>query len=314
MDMFCISEKQEFGFDKIVLEDLENCRVEVVPEGAMLHAMKIYNADWFNIIDSYPDKSTFVHSPEAAGFKGLKLSPFPCRIKNASYEFEGNHYHLQSYKREGDALHGFLYNQVFVAVDRSVSADHASVTLEFDHHTTDSGYPFPYRCRVVYTLEKGNHLTVATTITNTGTQNMPIADGWHPYFTLGEKVDNLQLQIQSDKMLEFENLLPTGRVLENVTFKEGAIIGAAEIDNSFVLDQSEAQPMCTLQSGSWQLSFYPDNSYPYLQIYIPPHRNSIAIENLSAPPDALNNKMSLTVLPADGQAVFTARFVVKKLG
>ncbi len=314
--MFFIREEQKNGFDIIVLENKEKCSVKVVPDcGAMLHAMKIFknDKDCFDIIDSYPDKATFDNEAEDTGFKGLKLSPFPCRVRNATYGFEGRNYHLQGFIKNGDAMHGFLYNKSFAVVGRTVTDTKAMVSLEYDHATPDSGYPFTYRCKVAYTLEEGNLLTVSTTILNTGSGNMPVADGWHPYFTLGDKVDHLRLQFRSDKMLEFDNLVPTGKVLQNVTFKEGTLIGTAEIDNSFILDADEPQPMCTLQNKEWRLEFYPDKSYPYLQIYIPPHRNSIAIENLSAPPDAFNNKMSLTILPAGGQAVFTTKFAVKKI-
>lgn len=309
-----VTEKQENGFDKIVLEDTGHCSVEIVPDcGAMLHAMKVYKENaCCNLIDSYPDRSTFTSGAEAAGFMGLKLSPFPCRIKNAGYRFEGTDYRLQSFIRDSDAMHGLLYNKPFSVTDRIADEEKASVTLVYDYTGSDSGYPFPYRCRVDYTLEKGNRLTIRTTITNTGDKTLPVADGWHPYFTLGEKVNDLHLQFHSDKMLEFENLVPTGKVLPDDRFRQGARIDAAEIDNSFILDVEAPQPMCTLRNSEWRLEFYPDKSYPYLQIYIPPHRNSIAIENLSAPPDAFNNNISLTVLPPGGEAVFTTAFAAKK--
>jgi aldose 1-epimerase len=34
-----------------------------------------------------------------------------------------------------------------------------------------------------------------------------------------------------------------------------------------------------------------------LQVFIPDHRQSIAIENLSSAPDSFNNKMGLVILP-----------------
>ena len=62
----------------------------------------------------------------------------------------------------------------------------------------------------------------------------------------------------------------------------------------------------------WQLEIQPDASYPYLQIYIPPHRQSIAIENLSAPPDSFNNGIGLITLAAGESTVFSTQYVVKK--
>jgi aldose 1-epimerase len=61
------------------------------------------------------------------------------------------------------------------------------------------------------------------------------------------------------------------------------------------------------------LHIYPERAYPYLQVYTPPHRKSIAIENLSSAPDAFNNKMGLIALgPEDSQA-FQTRYRIESI-
>lgn len=62
-----------------------------------------------------------------------------------------------------------------------------------------------------------------------------------------------------------------------------------------------------------QLEIRPDKQYPYLQIYTPPHRNSIAIENLSAAPDAFNNKMGLITLQPGENIIFTTTYKITPL-
>jgi len=54
----------------------------------------------------------------------------------------------------------------------------------------------------------------------------------------------------------------------------------------------------------------PSSQYPYLQLYIPPDRNSIAIENLSGAPNALNNKMGLHVVKPQNNIVFDTSYQV----
>jgi aldose 1-epimerase len=58
------------------------------------------------------------------------------------------------------------------------------------------------------------------------------------------------------------------------------------------------------------LEISPEGSYPFLQIYTPPHRQSIAIENLSAAPDAFNNKMGLIVLTAGEEKTFRTLYAI----
>lgn len=62
-----------------------------------------------------------------------------------------------------------------------------------------------------------------------------------------------------------------------------------------------------------QVEIYPTTAYPYLQIFTPAHRKSIAIENLSAAPDALNNGIGLKVLEPEESASFKTKFVIHAL-
>ena len=80
-----------------------------------------------------------------------------------------------------------------------------------------------------------------------------------------------------------------------------------ELDNSFVLARSKPAA-CTLSGNGLTLSIYPDASYPYLQIFTPSTRDTIAIENLSGAPDCFNNGIGLTILPPGGAKRFTARY------
>jgi aldose 1-epimerase len=160
-----------------------------------------------------------------------------------------------------------------------------------------------------YRLEGGNRLTIITTVHNRSGRNIPMSDGWHPYFKLSETIDTATLQINAKKQVEFnEALLPTGKIIKNKKWFKGAPLKNEFLDNSFVLDMEEPMPHCTLSDASVgiELYIYPDRAYPYLQVYTPPHRKSIAIENLSSPPDSFNNKMGLIELgPEDSQGFQT---------
>ncbi len=132
-------------------------------------------------------------------------------------------------------------------------------------------------------------------------------DGWHPYFTTGTPVDRLELQFSSTSIVEFdEKLIPTGKVLPYQEFKQGKSMNGVELDNSFLLDFDAAQPLCTLTDPEKRIriAFYPERSYPVLQVYTPPHRNSIAIENLTGAPNAFNNGMGLVTVEAGHSVLF----------
>ena len=315
--MFSLKETYKNGFDIIVLADnSSNTTVEVIPGcGAMLHAFTAQEDDFLlNIIDSYTSKTEYDTAAESNGFKGLKLSPFPCRIQNATYRFNETRYRFNSNLFNGSVMHGFLYNKSFTVKEQSADEHSAVVAMSYTYTGDNEGYPFSYTCTVVYRLKKGNCLVVETQVANTGNTAMPVADGWHPYFSFHKKVDELELQFNATNMLEFVNLIPTGAVIADSTFLKPCLVGNRDIDNSFILDFTLSQPMCILRdpSSGWQLEIAPDQSYPYLQVYIPPHRNSIAIENLSAPPDAFNNTIGLVALEPGKTISFTTTYRLYK--
>jgi aldose 1-epimerase len=301
----------------IVLKDVStNTFAEIYNFGALLNNFTSEHSGLpINVIDGF-------YSPAEATekltvfFKSAKLSPFACRVNNSKYKFGENNYLLSKFALRGYAIHGLLYNAPFEIEEQVGNDEQASVKLGFVYDNDLEGYPFRYKCTVEYTLTSGNTLTVQTTVTNLDEQLMPVADGWHPYFTLGDSINDYQVEFQSKEMLEFdENLIPTGRLTPYQEYGSLRNLGTAELDNCFTLNFAECQPMCVIRNPNKkvQIEFHPDASYPYLQIYTPEHRKSIAVENLSAAPDAFNNGMGLRVLQPGDIATFTTKFITRSL-
>jgi len=325
--MFSIEKKQENGFDIVELKDGSTATsVEILPNcGGILHAFKIrYKEGFLNIIDNYATKAEFENSVEALGensvealgFKSCKLSPFVCRMRDAAYVFEGNNYKVSKFIHGKHALHGLIYDAPFEIIATHAGEESARVELAYTYNALDDGYPFNYECRVVYELKKGNELVIITNIINHTTTAIPIADGWHPYFTFGGKIDELQMQFNCNEMLEFdEELLPSGKKLPSTYFVELSSIGSTFLDNSFLIDNSTAKPAAVLRDPEkkMQLEISCNELYPILQVYTPNHRNSIAIENLSAAPDAFNNQIGLIQLPASGNIEFSTTYKIVSL-
>ena len=99
-------------------------------------------------------------------------------------------------------------------------------------------------------------------------------------------------------------LTSTGKLLPYQQFNQKKKIGAIELDNCFVVDPGSDNLVCTINNpvNGINIQFFADTTYPYLQIFIPSHRKSIAIENLSAAPHAFNNQMGLlTLMPQESK-------------
>lgn len=270
---------------------------EIYSRGALLNAFTItQNNQLYNVIDGFASPQDAVDNI-TAGFKSAKLSPFVCRIAEGKYKFNGQEHIINKFFLGTEAIHGLLYNAAFVVTSMWAGNDEAFVTLEFDYDKKDEGFPFAFHAKITYTLRTGNTLSISSEITNTGIADMPLTDGWHPYFALGGNVNEWLFEMNAHKMLEFDNrLLPTGNTLEYTAFSTPRHIGETLLDNCFVLNDN-IKPACVLTNSAngLQLTIQAVQNYPYLQVYTPPHRKSIAIENLSGAPDAFNNSIGLII-------------------
>jgi len=313
---FSIRQTTEQELRLVLIKDESNgTEVALIPGfGATLHrfSIKRKNGESFNVIDGY-HSLTELKTDLARSFKGPKLSPFPCRIPYGKYEFGGKDYRFEQLFGDGTAIHGLLYNKQFEVKEEEADEMTGVVSMEYVYRKDDGGYPFEYRCQVRYILYADSVLEVTTTVTNLDQTDIPIADGWHPYFRLGGKVNDWLLQFHSTAIVEFDDrLVPTGHLSPYNDYESPRALEDSFLDNCYTLKPGVVSAACEIfnpESGL-RVSFYPDASYPYLQIYTPPTRESIAIENLSGAPDCFNNKMGLLVLPPGHSQIFTVRYKV----
>jgi aldose 1-epimerase len=313
---FSIRNSKEHDLELVnIIDETSGTAVSLLPAyGATLHAFTIRHGKDLtsNVIDSYKNR-TELKKEMSRSFKGPKLSPFPCRIPDGVYCFNNREYRFEQLFGDGTAIHGLLYDKPFTLMETAADSGHGTVVLECIYRREDPGYPFYYACQTRYTLHPGNELEVVTTVTNLDDETIPIADGWHPYFTLGGKADHWQMQFHAEAIVEFDGrLVPTGRLKQYDRFESMRHIGDTFLDNCFALKPDIVSAACTLYNpaNGLRISFFPDASYPYLQIYTPATRDSIAVENLSGAPDCFNNKMGLLLLQPGHSQIFSVRYKI----
>ncbi|MEY3738449.1 MAG: hypothetical protein RL544_1227, partial [Bacteroidota bacterium] len=296
---FTVSIQEEGEHQVVELKDqTTGTRAQVYSFGALLNAFTIPTKTGpFNGIDGFENIEDAINNC-TAGFKSSKLSPYVCRLQNGNYRFDEKDYTVEGFYLGEHAIHGLLFNAPFqIAHTKSTNLE-ASVIFSHHYKGTDAGYPFPFTLHIKWKLTSGNNLQVLTTATNNHNSAIPFSDGWHPYFTMGESIDSATLSFSTNKQLAFsEDLLPTGQIIEDNRFIDGQKMEGVVLDNCFFLDNNtETLPNCTLKNDAVTLTITPDKHYPYLQIYTPPHRKSIAIENLTSAPDSFNNGIGLLII------------------
>ncbi len=306
---FGIEINNENRYPSIVLKDMvTGSFTEIYSLGALLNSftIKTHNGT-INIIDGFKSVEEAAANT-TNGFKSSKLSPFVCRLNKGKYNFNGNELSIEKFYLPPHAIHGIIFDAPFTIVSTNANDDFAEVILQYNYTSTDKGYPFNYTTTICWKLTINNNLFVTTTVENNNTFAIPMADGWHPYFTLGETIDDCIITIDSTEQVLFdETLIPTGEIIEDGRFINGAILKEVFLDNCFKLNTAGTS-RCTLENDKLLLTIQPNNAYPFLQVYTPPHRKSIAIENLSAAPDAFNNNMGLLLIEPNKAYSFTTSY------
>lgn len=257
-------------------------------------------------------------------FRGATLAPWPNRVVDGRYTFDGVEQQLPlTEPNRGHALHGLAAWLDFAAVDRAADSVTFAATIE-----AQAGYPHRVEVTVTFALdETGLHTTV--TGTNTGPTRAPWGTGPHPYLVAGPgRVDDWTLELLAGQVLEVteDRLIPTG--LADVETAEGGIwdfrtprpIGDTFIDHAFT-DLSRSADGDTVvrvtAPGGTGVEMVWGEDCPWVQVHtadqpLPElNRLGLAVEPMTCPPDAYNSGTDLIVLEpgASASASWTIRAI-----
>ena len=261
-------------------------RAVVVEVGGGLRS---YSAGGRELIDGYG-----VDEMCSSG-RGQALIPWPNRLQDGSYEFDGRRHQLPLNEPEHrNAIHGLVRWAAWIASERE---PHRAVMEHVLH--PQPGYPFSLALRIEYALSEGG-LRVRTTATNVGTDPCPYGSGAHPYLTLGTaSVDCLMLRVPGRTVLRSdERGLPIGTEAVQDTeydFRQPRRISSTTLDHAFTDLARDEDGLARVElrdpDHGTRVSLWVDESYPYLMLFsgdpLPDiRRRSLAVEPMTCPPNA----------------------------
>ena len=235
---------------------------------------------------------------------GARLSPFPNRIKDGQWTWQGKTLQLdKNFPWEnGHAIHGLLFDLPWSVKDFKATAEEGILTLACTYDGNHPGFPFAFYAESRYTL--GAQLfTVETILRNTGSQEIPFGEGWHPYFRVQCPIGEAELQMTPFTMrLEVDDRsIPTGIMVPDDDFAKPTLIGERNLNTcwKFVGPGERAEVLLQNPSTKLCVRYWQERGpggYEYIQLYTPPARQSLAIEPMTCPPDVLNNQLGLVTL------------------
>jgi aldose 1-epimerase len=248
-------------------------------------------------------------------YRGAVLAPWPNRVVNGRYQFDGVEHQLALTEPErGHALHGLAVWQDFAVVDQQPSAVALGATVP-----PQVGYPFRLGLIVTYSLtEQG--LMISLKATNAGEGPAPFGAGIHPYLCAGPGTVNdwfLQLPaasvlaVTSDRLIPLD-LHPVTELASQFDFRRQRIIAETFLDHAFTDLSADRDGMFTarLTDGAGKgVTIRWGEVCRWLQVHTADHpdpkrnRTGLAVEPMTCPPDAFNSGRDLMILPPGGSTV-----------
>jgi aldose 1-epimerase len=256
-------------------------------------------------------------------YRGAILAPWPNRVVDGQYEFDGAANELPlTEPRRLHALHGLVVWNDFVVEHHD--ADRAVLSTEI---TAREGYPHSVRVVVEYRID-ADGLHTSVTGENRGSGRAPWGTGPHPYVVAGQgHVDDWTLTLPASEVLDVtpDRLIPTGLVPVDVIeaglfdLRTPTLIGERFIDHAFT-DIARGQDgiaevrVIAADGGGVVVRFGPE--CPWVQIHtadhvVPEyHRAGLAVEPMTCAPDAFNSGEERGLIVLDAGASHTASWTI----
>jgi len=187
----------------------------------------------------------------------------------------------------GLLIHGNLYAVPFEVLQ--TNATRVVARLDYSAHADKlRAFPFPHTVTVDVRLHPNRGLNIVTQIDPTSDRAVPISFGWHPFVQLPYAPRaEWELRWPACEHVEVDNpLIPTGTrtpqpaqraPIADRTFDDHYALGP---DRTFAVSGGSGRNRRTLT-----LQF--DPAYPFAQLFVPPDRELVAIEPMTAEIDAL---------------------------
>ncbi len=261
-------------------------RAVVVEIGGGLRA---YSAGDRELLDGYGAEEMCTSG------RGQVLIPWPNRLEDGSYEFDGQRHQLELTEPENqNAIHGLVRGEPWTVGEREphrVVMEHAL--------SPQPGYPFALELSIEYALATSG-LSARTTARNVGESVCPFGVGAHPYLTVGtETVDLAILHVRAETVVHSDErglpLEPTPVESTEYDFRRPRPIGPTGLDHAFTDLAREEDGLARVALGGLRpgsgLELWVDEAYGYLQLFtgdpLPDvNRRSLAVEPMTCPANA----------------------------
>jgi aldose 1-epimerase len=280
---------------------------EFVPEANMVCCSLRYRAvEWLELrrgVEAYTEQGKTMGIP--------LLYPWANRLERPGYAVAGKVVSLPRADRrlrfDGDMpIHGvmpaFLRWELQDAPDRST----LSARLSWTSPELLELFPFIHEVELQATVSDGQ-LTIETTVHATGSDEVPVAFGYHPYLRIpGTSRSTWNMKLAAFRRLVLdERMIPTGE--RRPAGPRSVQVGESSWDDAF--DGLSVPALFEVAAGDTAVGVEFLRGYAYAQVFAPAGSDFVSFEPMTAPANALNSGDGLHLIAPgeDYRAAFRIR-------
>jgi len=226
------------------------------------------------------------------GGRGQNLIPWPNRIRDGRYSFNGVTQQLAlTEPARHNASHGLARYVPWVLVERQANTVVNRVRIH-----PQPGWPGTLEGTITHRVgEEGLMVTVEAT--NLGDNELPFGYGAHPYLTVGESsVDEVALTVPAASYLEVDDRLLPAKVspVDGTAYdlRHSTVLGTTNLDTAMTgLDRdSDGRWRIRLARGDRYAELWGDATFVWTQVFTggPNRDGGVAVEPMTCGPDAFN--------------------------
>ena len=260
-----------------------NRRAVVTEVGATLRS---YTVDGRDVVAGFAADQVF------SGGRGMQLLPWPNRIRDGRYTFNGKTQQLVlSEPARHNAIHGLVRHQPWRLI--SHTADRVEQRIRV---YPQPGWPGIIEATIVHTVGDDGVVTNVS-VANIGTVAVPYGYAAHPYLTVGEDtVDDVVISIPAERYLAVDDrLLPVDLLLvegRDEDMRTAAPLGQRSFDTALsgLARGADGRWRARLERGDRWAELWAGEGLDWVQVFTGNERRdlSIAVEPMTCGPNAFN--------------------------
>ena len=229
---------------------------------------------------------------QISGGRGQNLIPWPNRIRDGRYVFNGATQQLAlTEPARHNASHGLARYVPWVLIDKQADAVTNRVRIY-----PQQGWPGVLEATITHRVSEDG-LTVTVDATNIGAAEVPFGYGAHPYLTVGESsVDDLAITVPAESYLEVDDRLLPIKIspVDGTAYdlRRGPVLGSVNLDTALtdLARDADGRWRVKLVLGDRYAEVWGDETMQWIQVFSggPSRNSSIAVEPMTCGPDAFN--------------------------